>query len=255
MATKTPWANLKSEFCKLLDIPEARRLKATRFEGEWSLSDWPWPLDPKRGEKFEDTLKGLVTRGIELTDKDGWSNPKGWLDLLQWLDLLLAEGHGKRIITGDSSESYYIQDVIQASIEYCAVMDERPSNAALVQAQSRSEDFEIIFFNEREARVRINGKVENMTLSEMGLADRRRIDHPDKQGEMLLALAQGGGIIPRERRIPDHAESLDKYKDRLCAALKKRFGIPSNSIKLTPEGYVAQFKVSVAPGFTTDDIE
>jgi hypothetical protein len=246
MATKAPWAGLKSKFRELRKIPEAWRLTATNIDGEWRPGDWP--RDPNNKKQLQESFEARARLGIELVGEEGWGT-----SLDQWLDLLRADGRGKRMITGGSSESYYIQDVVQASIEYCAAMDEHASNAA--PAQTRLEDVEMTFINENEVRVRINGKVENMTFSEIGLADKRRIDRPDLRWEMLLSLARRGGIIPRELRTPAKAGSMDKCKDRLCEALKERFGIPSNSIKLAPEGYVAQFKVSVGPWFATDDIE
>jgi hypothetical protein len=246
MATKTPWADLKSKFRELRKVPEVWRVTATYLDVEWRLGDWP--RDPNDKKQLQESFEARARLGIELVGEEGWGT-----SLDQWLDLLRADRRGKRMITGGSSESYYIQDVVQASIEYCAAMDERASNA--VPAQTRLEDVEITFINEHEVRVRIRRKVENMTFSEIGLADKRRIGRPDQRWDMLLSLARGDGTIPRKFRTPAKAGSMDKCKDRLCEALRERFGIPSNSIKLAPEGYVALFNVSIAPGFTTDDIE
>ena len=222
MANKTRWDDLRSKFRKLKKVPEAFRLTATYVDGEWHLGNWP--RDPYDKKRLQESFNARACDGIELVGEEGCGAA-----LDQWLDRLRANGRGKRITTGESSESYYIQDAVQASIEYCAAMDEREAEAATAQSANMAatwEEVQITFITERDVAIRANGQTENKSYIDMGLADKRR-GLPNKQWEMLYELAAGGGNIPRKSRTPAKAGSMDKCKDRLCKALEELFRIPS----------------------------
>ena len=126
--------------------------------------------------------------------------------------------------------------------------ENQPGSGVRVRPQ-KWEDLEISFLSDHRLELRVAGQAETLNYSEISLADRRS-GKPNQSWGVLLALAQGGGVIPETARNSKQWLALEKQIERTRKVLRERFALLDDPLPFEKgTGYRARFEIRCAASF------
>jgi hypothetical protein len=126
--------------------------------------------------------------------------------------------------------------------------ENRPGSGVRVHPQ-KWEDLEISILSDHRLELRVAGQAETLNYREMSLADRRS-GKPNQSWGVLLALAQGGGVIPETVRNGKQWLALEKQIERTRKVLRECFALLDDPLPFEKgTGYRARFEIRCAASF------